>query len=66
MSVRWRGGWRDHLWDAGVGANGSLPGSSARKGRSLAVDHPCAGRTFPGGQARHAEERLREAAAILR
>jgi predicted amidohydrolase YtcJ len=48
-------------------------GSSAKKGRSLAVDHPYACRAFPGvrhdmthaGGRSQAEERLGEAAAIL-
>jgi hypothetical protein len=41
----------DPRWEAGVGAGGGMPGSSARKGRSLAVDQPSARRTFPGGEA---------------
>jgi hypothetical protein len=40
-------------WDAGVGVGGVQPGSCARKGRSLAVDQPCATRNFPGGEGRH-------------
>jgi hypothetical protein len=64
----------DERWEAGVGAGGGKPGSSARKGRSLAVDKPYASRSFPGGKQdmahaggrSPAEERLREAAAILR
>jgi hypothetical protein len=61
-------------WDAGVGAGGGQSGSSARKGRSLAVDQPCASQTFPGGRQDTApaggrsqvEERLSEVAAILK
>jgi hypothetical protein len=64
----------DQRWDAGVGAGGGKPGSSAWKGRLLAVDQPCTSRTFPGmrhdmaqvGGRSHAEERLGEAAAIPR
>jgi hypothetical protein len=63
----------DQRWDAGAGDGGGQPGSSARKGRSLAVDYPCASKTFPGvrydmahaGGRLQAEERLCEAAAIL-
>jgi hypothetical protein len=63
----------DQRWDAGVGAGGGQPGRSARKGRSLAVDQPCASRAFPGmrhdmahaGGRSQSEERLGEAAAIL-
>jgi hypothetical protein len=43
----------DQLWEAGVGAGGGQPGSSAKKGRSLAVDQPCASRTLPRGEVRH-------------
>jgi hypothetical protein len=43
----------DQRWEAGVGACGSQPRSSARNGRSLAVDRSCASRNFPGGEARH-------------
>jgi hypothetical protein len=61
-------------WEVGVGAGGGQPGNIARKGLSLAVDQPCASRTFPGvrqdraraGGVSHTEERLRVAAAILR
>jgi hypothetical protein len=64
----------DQRWDESVGARGALPGSSAKKGRSLAVDQPRAGRTFPGdrhdmaraGSRSQAEERLSETAAILK
>jgi hypothetical protein len=64
----------DQRWDESVGARGGLPGSSAKKGRSLAVDQPRSGRTFPGvrhdmtraGGRSQAEERLSETAAILR
>jgi hypothetical protein len=64
----------DQRWDAGGGACGGQPGSTAMKGRSLAADQPCANRTFPGvrhnmtraGGRSQAEERLGEAAAILR
>jgi hypothetical protein len=42
----------EQRWEAGVGAGGGQPGSSARKGRSLAIDQPCASRTFPGDEAR--------------
>jgi hypothetical protein len=38
----------DQRWDAGVGASGGKPESSAKKGRSLAVDKPSVSRTFPG------------------
>jgi hypothetical protein len=63
-----------HRWDAGVGASSGEPVSSARKGRSLAVDEPCASQTFPGvkhdmapaGGRSQGEERRREAAAILK
>jgi hypothetical protein len=59
--------------EAGVGAGDGQPGSNARKGRSLAVDKPYASRNLgvrrdmaqAGGRSQ-AEERLREAAAILR
>jgi hypothetical protein len=61
-------------WGASVGAGDGQPGSSATKGRSLAVNQPCASQTFPGvrydmtqaGGRSQAEERLGEAAAILR
>jgi hypothetical protein len=64
----------DQRWDAGVGDGGGQLGRRAGKGRSLAVDQPCASRTFPGvrhdmaqaGGRSQAEERLGEAAAILR
>jgi hypothetical protein len=36
----------DQRGDAGVGARGGQPGSTAMKGRSLAVDQPCASQTF--------------------
>jgi hypothetical protein len=63
----------DQRWDAGVGAGGGQSGSIAMKGRSQAVDQPCASQTFPGvrhdmaqaGGRSQAEERLGEAAAIL-
>ena len=63
----------DQRWEAGAGAGGGQPGSSARKGRSLAADQPCASRHFSGGRQdmaqaggrSQAEKRLREAAAIL-
>jgi hypothetical protein len=42
----------DQRWEAGVGAGGGQPGSSARKGRSLALNQPCASQAFPGGEAR--------------
>jgi hypothetical protein len=53
---------------------GGQPRSNARKGRSLAVDQPCASQIFPGvrhdmahaGGRSHAVERLGEAAAIMR
>jgi hypothetical protein len=47
----------DQRWEAGVGAGGGQPGSSDMKGRSLAVDQPCASRNFPGGEARHGTSR---------
>jgi hypothetical protein len=64
----------DQQWAAGVGAGGGQAGSIAMKGRSLAVDQPCASRTFPGvrqdnaqaGGRPQAEERLSAAAEILR
>jgi hypothetical protein len=43
----------DQRWEGSFGDGGGQPGSSARKGRSLAIDQPCASRTFPGGEARH-------------
>jgi hypothetical protein len=63
----------DRRWDAGVGVGGGKPGSSAGKGRSLAVDQPCVSGTFPGvrhdmahaGGRSQAEGRLGEAVAIL-
>jgi hypothetical protein len=47
----------DPRLDADVGACDGKPGSSAMKGRSLAVDHPCARHAFPGGEARHEKGR---------
>jgi hypothetical protein len=38
----------DQRWDAGVRASGGKPESSAKKGRSLAVDQPSVSPTFPG------------------
>jgi hypothetical protein len=56
------------------GAGDGQPGSIAMKGRSFSVDRPCASRAFPGerhdmihaGGRSQAEQRLGEAAAILR
>jgi hypothetical protein len=47
----------DQRWEAGVGAGGCKPGSSAMKGRSLAADQPCASPHFRGGEARHGTSR---------
>jgi hypothetical protein len=63
----------DQRWDVGVGVGGGQPGSNAMKGRSLAVDQPCASQTFPGvrhdmahaGGRAQAEDRLCEVVAIL-
>jgi hypothetical protein len=43
----------DQRWGAGVGTRDGQPESSARKGRSLVVDEPCAIRAFPWGETRH-------------
>jgi hypothetical protein len=45
--------WPDQRREAGVGAGGGQPGSSARKGRSLDVDPPCASQAFPGDEVRN-------------
>jgi hypothetical protein len=64
----------DQRWDASVGVGGGQLGSSARKGRSIAVDQSSASQTLPGvrhvtaqaGGRSQAEERLGEAAAVLK